>query len=590
MKKMPMLWTGAGVIVVTVIVYAAFFSSSTNDADLQGAIGAAKQYRADQITDADVVLSDPEIQELLQSDFFYKLTTDDEFRKVAVDQLARLDMAGGRSANFTNTASLSDMKMFLDLALGNNELKQAMADGRMNIVSAILASENRLELLDVANRIYLTQGRSPQLNAAALSDMKMFLDNAMGNAQLRMALADGRMNIVNDILADGKQAELFAAAQKVFIAESRRPQLGNAALADMKVFLDFAMTNADLKAALADGKMNIVNAILLESNRTELVAVANRIYLTQGRSPQLNAAALEDMKMFMDVAVGNRDLKLALVDGRMELVNAILVADGRAALNDAAGKVYLADRRQPQFAAASLGDLKVFLDFALTNADLKAALADGKMNIVNAVLLENGKVEMIDVANRIYLTQGRSPQLNAAALGDMKMFLDLAFGSQDLKLALADGRIADVDAALVKDGRMEMCAAANRVYLAENRRPQLGNYANLASMRTIANFASENAEFRQALQDGRMDMAARMALAAGKYDISLRSLQMTNYVVGDHRNFVPDLNRLVTVADSPSFKLAAENQGWGRLVASADAASWKQTVDAVKDGKMAVHH
>ena len=86
-----------------------------------------------------------------------------------------------------------------------------------------------------------------------------------------------------------------------------------------------------------------------------------------------------------------------------------------------------------------------------------------------------------------------------------------------------------------------------------------------------------------------MDLAARMALAAGKYDISLRSLQMTNYVVGDRRNFVPDLNRIVAVADSPSFKLAVENQGWGRLVASADAASWKQTVDAVKDGKMAVH-
>jgi hypothetical protein len=159
-----------------------------------------------------------------------------------------------------------------------------------------------------------------------------------------------------------------------------------------------------------------------------------------------------------------------------------------------------------------------------------------------------------------------------------------------MKLALAEGRIADIDAALIKDNRAAMCLASNLVYVTENRRPQLVSDLGFVNQRAIATFASENAMFRAALEAGKLDRAAQLALAAGKHDIALRHLQMSSYVLGDNRNFVPDLHRMLAVADSPSFKMAAGNEGWGRLVATVDAASWRQTVDAVKEGKIAAQH
>jgi hypothetical protein len=216
-------------------------------------------------------------------------------------------------------------------------------------------------------------------------------------------------------------------------------------------------------------------------------------------------------------------------------------------------------------------------------------MAEGKMHLVNEALLANNRADLVSVANRVYLGQGRSPQLNAAALQDMKLFLDLALSRADLKQAMVEGRIARAEETLIADGKLDMCAAANRVYLTENRRAQLSRDVELASMRAIADFADQSPEFRQALAEGRMDMAARVALAAGHEDISLRHIQLANYVVGEHRNFVPELHRLVAVADSPSFRQAVDQPGWGRLVATANAESWRMTVDAVRDGKMQMH-
>lgn len=586
MKKKPWLYGCAGVLVALVILYVAVLSPSPSNNDLAGAIGAAKHYRADQITAADVALQDPEIQDLLQSDFFYKLATDNEFRKMAVDQLARLDLVSGRCAQFTSVASLGNMRMFLDLALGNADLRNALAAGRMDIVRTVLDSEKRLDLLDVANRIYLVEGRHPQINRPVLQEMRMFLDMALGNADLRQALAAGKMDLVQSILASNRQADLALAAQKVFVAESRQPQLHLSCLADMKVFLDLALGNADLKAALISGRMDRINEVLDRENRLELIDVANRIHLLQGRHAQIDAASLADMRMFLDQALSNQDLKQALAAGRMDMVNEILVKDGRADLQEAAQKVFLSDRRQAHLAEAGLSDLRMFLDLATSHADLKAAMAEGRMNIVREILDGSNRLDLLDVANRLYLAQGRHPQINLAAYADMRMFLDLALSNQDLKMALAEGRMDRVDAALIQDGKMEMCLAANRVYLTQNRHQQLDSVANLGNMRAIVDFAGENAEFRQAIQDNQLDAAARIALHADKPDIALRHLQMASYVLGDHRHFVPDLHRVVVIADSPAYKLAVADPGWGRLVASADAAVWKQTVDSVKDGRM----
>ena len=48
----------------------------------------------------------------------------------------------------------------------------------MDRVQRVRTAENRTELTDAANRVYLSLGRGPDLNAAAIDDMRSFLDTA----------------------------------------------------------------------------------------------------------------------------------------------------------------------------------------------------------------------------------------------------------------------------------------------------------------------------------------------------------------------------------------------------------------------------
>ncbi len=712
MNKKPVVWGAMGIIAVVVIVVALNSPYPPKD-EISGAVGAAKQYRSDQIQDSDVVLQDPEIQDLLQSDFFHKLATDPEFRQVAVDQLARLDIADGRSGQFMNPASLSDLDSFLGLAVANPELRTALAEGRMDIVNRILLAENKAQYQDVANRVYLAQGGDAKLDAAAIADMKSFLDQVMGNGELRTALADGRVDMVNRILAaDGKTA-LADAAGRVLLAVSRTQLSGRTwAAAELRVFLELARTNVELKTALAEGRLDMVQRILAAEGRTNLADAANRVYVSLGRTPELNAAALDDMRSFLDLAAGNGELKAAMADGRLEIVNRILAADGKTQLSEAAGRVFAAEGRaaqpasptgladlktvldlsktnmelrvalaegrldivqralmadgranlldaahrvflalgrSPERNAAALDAMRTFMEYAVGRAELKTALADGRLDVVNRTLAADGKValadaaarmllaanrvaiegrafqtadmrvvlelakvnvelrtalaegrldivqrvlaaegrtNLADAANRVYLSLGRSPELNAAALEDMRTFLDAAGGNAELRSALADGRLDMVNRILVAEGRTDLAAAAGRVWLAADASGRVAAASAAGDLRAVAGYAAENADFRQALQDGRLDAAAKVALAAGRVDVSLRSLMAARFVVGDSRSFVTDLNRLVAVADSPNFKQVADVPAWGRLLATTDAASWKSTVAAAGEGRV----
>ena len=61
-----------GVVGVAVVGLAAahFAGIIPPKSGLEGTIGAAKRYQATQITDKDVVLQDPQVQALIQSDLF----------------------------------------------------------------------------------------------------------------------------------------------------------------------------------------------------------------------------------------------------------------------------------------------------------------------------------------------------------------------------------------------------------------------------------------------------------------------------------------------------------------------------------------
>ena len=62
-------WTIIGSLaIVALIAGVYYYGAFPSSADSTGAIGAAKKYQAEQMTDADVKLDNPELQALLQDD------------------------------------------------------------------------------------------------------------------------------------------------------------------------------------------------------------------------------------------------------------------------------------------------------------------------------------------------------------------------------------------------------------------------------------------------------------------------------------------------------------------------------------------
>jgi hypothetical protein len=170
----------------------------------------------------------------------------------------------------------------------------------------------------------------------------------------------------------------------------------------------------------------------------------------------------------------------------------------------------------------------------------------------------------------------------------MRAFIDRVAADPDLRAALQEGRIAAIQKDLLANDRLNLADAAGRVHLAALASGRAVRHLEAADMRAVAVFANDHAEFRQAVQNGDIDVAARLALEAGVADVSLRQLQLASVLVGDSRSFVTDLNRLASVIDSPEFRQVAVTEGWGRLLAVADGSSWRQTVQAVSEGRMHV--
>jgi len=73
------IWIGIIIVVVAAVVIVSSLTKFPPEGDdVQGAIGAADKYRAEQITDADVTLNETEIQKLLQDDKILALLEDKE--------------------------------------------------------------------------------------------------------------------------------------------------------------------------------------------------------------------------------------------------------------------------------------------------------------------------------------------------------------------------------------------------------------------------------------------------------------------------------------------------------------------------------
>src|SRR5258706_144890 len=84
--KRPGIILGLVVVAVVGIAVAHFTGIIPPKSGVEGTIGAAKRYTATQINDKDVVLADPQVQALLQSDLFHKVIATPEFKKLSQTQ------------------------------------------------------------------------------------------------------------------------------------------------------------------------------------------------------------------------------------------------------------------------------------------------------------------------------------------------------------------------------------------------------------------------------------------------------------------------------------------------------------------------
>ena len=69
-KQRRMFFIGGGIIIILVILYFAFLYPPPSAEDVKGTIGGAQKaqrWRAQQISDSDVVLDNPELQSFMQS-------------------------------------------------------------------------------------------------------------------------------------------------------------------------------------------------------------------------------------------------------------------------------------------------------------------------------------------------------------------------------------------------------------------------------------------------------------------------------------------------------------------------------------------
>jgi len=123
-------------ILIIVVVCLVIFSKKMNFPQISGTMGGvddgvqkANKYRSEQMTDADVLLKDPEYQNIIQSDVFQKLLKNDNFVKFAAD---------GKLTALThgNFMQLVTDVHFMAL-LGNQSFQQTINNQTFNLLAGL---------------------------------------------------------------------------------------------------------------------------------------------------------------------------------------------------------------------------------------------------------------------------------------------------------------------------------------------------------------------------------------------------------------------------------------------------------------------
>jgi hypothetical protein len=140
------IFLGGILLVAAVIAFVSLDGYPPADGDSVGAIGAAKRYRSEQITESDVQLTDEEMVALLQSDEMQKLIRDESFQKAVRDQ---------------NWAALMENDYFRRIFL-DEQFMRLMVDG--NMATRLRQAEYLSLQPEDAYRVFLAQLEEAEVN------------------------------------------------------------------------------------------------------------------------------------------------------------------------------------------------------------------------------------------------------------------------------------------------------------------------------------------------------------------------------------------------------------------------------------------
>jgi len=169
------------VAAMAIVVYAVAGWPPVAKNDTQGAIGVAKKYQAEQISEQDVVLADADIQSFLQTDFFYQLVTDPDFQKLYLNgvlEKAIVQVPGGLGDHSTSTLPGNGPS--------DGHVTKNIADGAKSDVAAGVSSHSGIKGLDAHQVSRLTDlGR-------AISDDEVKKQMEAGRFDLAAKTAEGK--------------------------------------------------------------------------------------------------------------------------------------------------------------------------------------------------------------------------------------------------------------------------------------------------------------------------------------------------------------------------------------------------------------
>jgi hypothetical protein len=419
---------GAGVAVVAIVLVVAFTSQSPSDKDVKGTIGGAEKaakYRAGQIGSADVILENPEFQQMLQNDKVQDLVRSPEFQKMMNDA-AVVSLLNDQAfvALLSNEKALNLLGDGAFMALMNNATYRQAMESQAKQIADVMSDATFAELM----------GSAPKQMAEALNDAAFaaFMSNAKVAAVMKDApkqFAEIMGSEAATRLMSNAAFRALAASEPAIAAFMSDPQV--IALMSDATFVQQASQAKKMSDLASSAALQMV----LKNQAYSALASGPRSYQLLKLLSNADFAAVASSAAFRQAA-GSQAKQLAEVLGDKATFALMDSQKMQMVLGNRPWK-FMGLAAQPRMAAAMVGSAATISKLAndpafialMNNATYRAALGSNQVQM--AEMLSNATFRQAAGSNTTSLMAFLSnPSIRATMLSEHKvaaMMADQAF-------------------------------------------------------------------------------------------------------------------------------------------------------------------